>query len=76
MAKHSSILPGKFYGQRSLAGPSPWGHKESDATEHTHTSKSFPLPYLFIYRSSTYLTIYLSILIRTLKIRYNFFANF
>ena len=25
-------LPGKFYGQRSLAGYSPWGHKESDTT--------------------------------------------
>ena len=27
----------KFHGQRSLAGYSPWGHKESDTTEHTHT---------------------------------------
>ena len=27
MAIHSSILPGKSYGQRSLAGYSPWGHK-------------------------------------------------
>ena len=38
------FLPGKFHGQRSLAGSSPWGHKESDTTEpqmrartHTHT---------------------------------------
>ena len=30
------FLPGKFHGQRSLAGYSPWGHKESDTTEHTH----------------------------------------
>ena len=30
------FLPGKFHGQRSLAGYSPWGHKESDTT-HTHT---------------------------------------
>ena len=28
--------PGKFHGQRSLAGYSPWGRKESDMTEHTH----------------------------------------
>ena len=28
-------LPGKSYGQRSLVGYSPWGCKESDATEHT-----------------------------------------
>ena len=27
-------LPGKFHGQRSLAGYSPWGHKESDTTDH------------------------------------------
>ena len=32
------ILPGEFRGQRSLAGYSPWGHKQSDMTEsHTHT---------------------------------------
>ena len=34
-------LPGKFQGQRSLAGYSPWGRKELDMTErlyiHTHT---------------------------------------
>ena len=28
------FLPGKFYGRRSLAGYSPWGFKELDATEH------------------------------------------
>ena len=35
------FLPGKPYGQRSLAGYSPCGHKESDMTDctcaHTHT---------------------------------------
>ena len=37
-------LPGEFYGQRSLAGYSPWGHKESHRTElltHTHIGKLF-----------------------------------
>ena len=29
------FLPGEFHGQRSLAGHSPWGHKESDTTEAT-----------------------------------------
>ena len=29
------FLPGKFYGQRSLAGFSLWGWKELDTTEHT-----------------------------------------
>ena len=27
------FLPGEFHGQRSLAGYSPWGYKESDMTE-------------------------------------------
>ena len=27
------FLPGKFHGQRSLAGYSPRGHKKSDTTE-------------------------------------------
>ena len=30
MATTSVFLPGKSHGQRSLAGCSPWGHKESD----------------------------------------------
>ena len=29
------VLPGESHGQRSLEGYSPWGHKESDMTEHT-----------------------------------------
>ena len=29
------FLPGKFHGQRSLTGYSPWGHRESDMTELT-----------------------------------------
>ena len=28
------FLPGKFHGQRSLVGYSPWGCKESDMTKH------------------------------------------
>ena len=34
MATHSSFLPGKFHGRRSLVGYSPWGRKESTTTEH------------------------------------------
>ena len=30
------LLPGKYHGQRSLVGYSPWGHKESDTTERLH----------------------------------------
>ena len=36
--------PGEFHGQRSLAGYSSWGHKESDTTEqltHTHSSMKY-----------------------------------
>ena len=36
--QHTPVfLPGKFYGQRRLAGYSPWNCKEFDSTEHTHT---------------------------------------
>ena len=42
------FLPGKFYGQRSLAGYSPWGHKESDKTEGLNSDNNnkmhFQLP--------------------------------
>ena len=30
------LLPGKFHGQKSLAGYGPWGCKESDTTELLH----------------------------------------
>ena len=30
------LLPGKFHGQKSLVGYSPWGRKESDTTEQLH----------------------------------------
>ena len=30
------FLPGESHGQRSLAGCSPQGHRESGSTEHTH----------------------------------------
>ena len=34
------FLPGEFHGQRSLAGYSPWGRKESDKTEGLTVSLS------------------------------------
>ena len=44
MATHSSILPGKSHGQRSLAGYSPWAHKVvrngAHTHAHTHTCKT------------------------------------
>ena len=38
MAAHSSVLPGPFHGQRSLAGYSPCGRKKSDTTDVTQHS--------------------------------------
>ena len=37
MATHSRTLAWKSHGQRSLVAYSPWGHKESDTTEHACT---------------------------------------
>ena len=37
MATHSSILAWRIPWTEELAGYSPWGHKELDTTEHTHT---------------------------------------
>jgi len=36
MAPHSSTLPGKSHGWRSLVGCSPWGRYELDTTEQLH----------------------------------------
>ena len=33
------FLPGRFCGQRSLEGYSPWGHKESDVAERLSMGK-------------------------------------
>ena len=35
MATTPGLLPGESHGQRSLAGCSPWGRKESDTTKVT-----------------------------------------
>ena len=37
------FLPGKFHGQKSLAGYSPWGCKESDTTEHASSAHLYRL---------------------------------
>ena len=36
MATTPVFLSRESQGERSLAGYSPWDHKESDTTEHTH----------------------------------------
>ena len=35
LGRRSVALPGESHGQRSLAGYSPWDHKESDTTKAT-----------------------------------------
>ena len=45
------LLPGKFHGQRSLVGYSPWGCKELDTTEQLHFLSFFMGISLFIYLS-------------------------
>ena len=40
------LLPGKFHRQGSLAGYSPWGHKQLDPTEHAHTQSKKGLLFL------------------------------
>ena len=45
-------LPGNFYGQRSLVGHSPWGHKESNATEHKNTPAEVILFFILLYLNS------------------------
>ena len=39
------FLPGEFHEQRSLAGYSPWGLKELDMTEHTHSQRNIKVVY-------------------------------
>ena len=47
MATCFSILPGKFHGQRSLTGYSPWCGKQSDTTDRTSTCLKQDLVCLF-----------------------------
>ena len=49
MATHSNVVPGESHGQRSLAGYSPWGGKESDTTEQLiHTYVLTPSAYVCV----------------------------
>ena len=57
------FLPGEFHGQRSMAGYSPWGHKESDTTEwlrstfiHWHSTLRKSLSSLFLHLFTSVLT--------------------
>ena len=47
MATHSSILPKKSHGQKSLAGYSPWGRKESNMIDHARTSTTYVIKFFY-----------------------------
>ena len=59
------FLPGESYGQRSLVGFSPWGHKESDTTEQLNSSSSNPL--IFRYQETKASSHRVAHLLRPLK---------
>ena len=46
------FLPGKFHGQRSLVGYGPWGHRESDTTEHSTHTAFFMVQFLHPYMTT------------------------
>ena len=48
MATHASTLAWKTHGQRSLAGYSPWGVKESDTTKQLSNNKKYLINLMFI----------------------------
>ena len=47
------FMPRKFHRQKSLAGYSPWGCKESNMTEHTHTLRNGVFPTMSINKDVT-----------------------
>ena len=55
------FLPGESHGQRSLAGYSPRGHKESDMTERL-TSTSLPIHRLFLQKMFNFLQVKFTVL--------------
>ena len=48
MVTHASVLVWESFGQRSLAGFSPQGHKESNMTEATEYAQFLPVKFPFI----------------------------
>ena len=60
MATHSSILAGKFHGQRRLVSYSPWGCKKSDMTEYTHKHK-YTHAYTHTQRELNHFVLYLKL---------------
>ena len=55
MATHSSILAWEISGQMNLVGHSPWGHKESDITEHTEALLLVLKGFFFFFFMANYL---------------------
>ena len=58
MIIYSSTLPGKFHEQKSLAGNSPWGCKQLDTTEHTHTHTHIFINYVDNYVDKNFINFF------------------
>ena len=56
MATHSSILPGKSHGWRSLVGYSPRDSKESDTAEQLHFLSFFKVAYTVPHEGKSFIT--------------------
>ena len=48
------FLPGESHGQKSLAGDSPWGHKESDTAERLNTAAARVFMRVYIFFSGIF----------------------
>ena len=67
------LLPGEFYGQRSLAGYSPWDHRELDTTEQLTLSLHFQANYSHFLRNKTLYS--MIFLLKNLGINTNSFSK-
>ena len=62
------FLPGEYYGYRSLVGCSPWGHKESNMTKHSHTHLYLGKHISFCFTSRNYRAKYDSDMVMALSL--------
>ena len=59
MEAHSSILAWKIPWTEECSGYSPWGHKESDTTEHTHMERDTVSSIHFSFRLGGHNSVYI-----------------
>ena len=72
----SPVLSGEVHGQRILAGYSPWGFKQLDRTEHTHTTMVCMYICICVYICvCVYIYIYIFIFFLSLLLDYRGFPH-